>query len=77
MSFEIGEDVDTIKHMWAFNMPCALLINGGREYWQQTICQIYKLLYKEESLSVKTSLAAGLIEVANLIDLQDEEQPDS
>jgi hypothetical protein len=39
--------------------------------------QIYKLIYKDDLLSVRTSLAAGLIETADLIDLKDENQHDS
>jgi hypothetical protein len=32
-----GDDIETIKHMWAFNMPCVLLINGGQKYWDNCI----------------------------------------
>jgi len=29
-SNDAGEDMEAVKQNWAFNMPCALLINGGR-----------------------------------------------
>jgi len=48
-----GEDIEMVKHMWAFNMPCILLINGGREYWTTQIQPVYKLLFKDELVSVR------------------------
>lgn len=43
-----GDDIEIIKHMWAFNMPCVLLINGGQAYWDTCIQPIYKMIYQDE-----------------------------
>ena len=59
--------------MWAFNMPCLLLVNGGRPFWLAKAKQIYKLISKDILLSVRKSLAASLVEIARLLDLKDEE----
>ena len=58
--------------MWAFNMPCLLLVNGGKKYWTSHMKDIYKNLFKEILLGVRKSLAAGLIEIAKLIDLKEQ-----
>lgn len=58
--------------MWAFNLPCMLLVNDGQAYWSLRLKDVFKLLYKDMLLSVRKSIAAGLIEVAKLIDLVDE-----
>jgi len=67
-----GEDIEMVKHMWAFNMPCILLINGGREYWTTQIQPVYKLLFKDELVSVRQSLAAGLLEVGKMLELEED-----
>ena len=66
------DDLDRIKEMWAFNLPCVLLVNGGSEYWRKSLCEIYKLLYKDILLCVRKSLSASLCDVASLIDLKDD-----
>ena len=58
--------------MWAFNLPCILMVNGGKAYWKSTVKPIYQELYKDILLNVRKSLAASLIEVAKLIDLKDD-----
>jgi len=35
------DDLDRIKEMWAFNMPCVLMVNGGAEYWRKSLKEIY------------------------------------
>ena len=76
-NIEPEDDVSTVKHMWAFNLPCALLVNGGRKYWREQIFPIYQILYKDHFISVRKSLSAGLIEVAKMLELQDESHSDS
>jgi hypothetical protein len=53
--------------MWAFNMPCILLVNGGKKYWKSNLKEVYKGFYKDILLGVRKSLAASLIEIAKLI----------
>lgn len=67
------DQIDKVKEMWAFNMPCLLLVNGGRPFWIAKAKQIYKLISKDILLSVRKSLAASLVEIARLLDLKDEE----
>lgn len=57
------EDMDKIKQSWAYNMPCVLLINGGKQYWDSRIRQIYDKLYKDVLLSVRKTLASSLLEI--------------
>lgn len=32
-----NDDVDKIKYYWAYHLPCALLINGGLNFWKSHI----------------------------------------
>jgi hypothetical protein len=49
-------------------MPCVLLVNGNKQW--KTLRPIYDLLVKENSvISVQKSMAAGLIQIAKLLDL--------
>lgn len=63
------DEADKIKEQWAFNMPCVLLVNG-RDYWVAKLKSVYELIYKDMLISVRKSLAAGLIELARLIDVK-------
>ena len=47
MSSTALDEHDKIKEMWAFNLPCMLLVNEGREFWVSTGRDIYKVLYKD------------------------------
>ena len=33
MSSTALDEHDKIKEMWAFNLPCMLLVNKGRDFW--------------------------------------------
>lgn len=35
------EDVDKIKYYWAYNMPCAILVNGGQKFWNSHLKNVY------------------------------------
>lgn len=50
--------------MWAFHLPCVLMINGP-EYWAH-LKPIYEQIYLENSLNIKKSLASSLLEVAKI-----------
>jgi hypothetical protein len=58
------DDTEKIKEMWAFHLPCILLIQKS-EYWSR-LKPIYQELYTDISPVVKKSLAASLIEVAKI-----------
>lgn len=53
MNSDGQDDVEMIKHMWAFNMPCVLLVNGAKDYWQFRMQPIYAKLYKDELTQVR------------------------
>jgi hypothetical protein len=64
-----SDDIEVVKQMWAFNMPCIVLINGKREYWTSKISALFMTLMKDEMVSVRISLSAGLLEVTKLLNL--------
>ena len=47
------------------------MVNGGQKYWAKHLRKIYHVLYKDILLNVRKSLAAGLVEIAKLLDLKD------
>ena len=47
------------------------MVNGGQKYWKSHLKEIYQALYKDILLNVRKSLAAGLVEIAKLLDLKD------
>ena len=60
------DEMDRVKEMWAFNLPCILMING-KSYWKSHAKSIYQVLYTDILLGVRKSLAASLIEIAKLL----------
>ena len=45
-SFMVNEDsTDKLKEMWAFNLPCALLVNT-KDYWPK-LKPIYEEIYRD------------------------------
>ena len=74
MSSTALDEHDKIKEMWAFNLPCMLLVNGKRKFWNEVGRDIYKTLYKDILIKIRISLAASLLEVAKLIDLKDQSE---
>jgi len=71
-----ADDIEIVKQMWAFNMPCVLLINGKREYWNSKLGSLFTTLMNDEMVSVRQSLSAGLLEVTKLLNLN-ADLPDS
>lgn len=64
-----NDDVDKIKYYWAFYSGCALLINGGEDYWLSTLKPIYEKLYKDLQINVRKTLASSLVEVMKQVDM--------
>lgn len=69
-----NEDVDKIKYYWAYNLPCALLVNGKNKFWLGHLKQFYILLYKDILLNLRTTVSASFKEVIELIDFTDLEE---
>lgn len=63
-SFSGDDDSDKIKEMWAYHLPCVLLILQ-KPFWP-TLRPIYSFLLADSQLAVKKSLASSLLEVATL-----------
>ena len=72
MSSTALDEHDKMKEMWAFNMPCMLLVNNGRLFWTDTARDVYKMLYKDVLIKIRVSLAASLIEIVKLINLKED-----
>lgn len=65
-----NDDVDKIKYYWAYYIPCSLLLNGGNKFWEMKIRDIFSRLYKDVLVNVRKSLAAGMIEIMKLVDME-------
>ncbi len=65
-----NDDVDKIKYYWAYYIPCSLLLNGGNQFWETKIRDIFSRLYKDVLVNVRKSLAAGMIEIMKLVDME-------
>lgn len=63
------DDVDKIKYYWAYNMPCAILVNGGQKFWNTHLKNIYELLIKDVLINTSTSMAAGFKEIIEILDI--------
>lgn len=63
------EDVDKIKYYWAYNMPCAIMVNGGQKFWKSHLKNVYDQLYKDVVVNTSTSMAAGFKEIIELLDI--------
>ena len=63
-----ADEVDKVRYYWAYNMPCAVLVNKDDPlFWADHLKPIYELLYKDVLLNVRTALAAGFKEIIQLI----------
>lgn len=69
-----NEDVDKIKYYWAYNLPCALLVNGKNKFWKEHLKQFYVLLYKDILLNLRTTISASFKEIIELIDFNELEE---
>lgn len=64
-----SDDVDKIRYYWAYNLPCAIMVNGGNEFWFQHLKNIYELLYKDILINVRTAMSSGFKEIIELLDI--------
>jgi len=65
-----SDDAEKVKYYWAYNLPCALLVNGRQKFWQSHLKGIHSMLYKDSQLNVRTAMSAGFKEVIDLLDIQ-------
>ena len=63
------DDVDKVRYYWAYNMPCAILVNGGQKFWFDHLKNIYELIYKDILINVRTTMSAGFKEIIELLDI--------
>lgn len=63
------DDVDKIKYYWAYNMPCAIMVNGGQKFWFSHLKSVYEVLYKDILINTRTTMSAGFKEVIELLDI--------
>jgi hypothetical protein len=64
-----SDDVDKVKYYWAYNMPCAILVNGGQAFWFAHLKSIYEILYKDMLINVRTAMSSGFKEIIELLDI--------
>lgn len=60
-----NDESEKIKEMWAYHLPCVLLVNQKVNYWSR-LKPIYVEIYTDLSLKVKKSLVAGLYETCKI-----------
>lgn len=63
------DDVDKVKYYWAYNLPCALLVNGKSIFWFSHIKNIYEMLYKDVLINLRTTIAASFKDVIELLEI--------
>ena len=63
------DDIDKIKYYWAYNMPCALLVNGKSKYWFASLKNIYEILYKDILINLRTSISSSFKEIIEILEI--------
>ena len=63
------DDIDKIKYYWAYNMPCALMVNGKSKYWFASLKNVYEILFKDILINLRTSVSASFKEIIELLDI--------
>jgi len=63
------DDIDKVKYYWAYNMPCAILVNQGQKFWFTHLKNIYELLYKDILINVRVTMSSGFKEIIELLDI--------
>lgn len=49
-----SDDIDKVRYYWAYNMPCAILVNGSsNQFWNDNLKNIYEMLHKDILLNVR------------------------
>jgi hypothetical protein len=70
-----SDDVDKIKYYWAYNMPCALMVNDPK-FWKSHLRNVYELLYKDILINIRTTMSSSFKEVIELVKIEQMEKED-
>ena len=68
------DDVDKVKYYWAYNLPCALMVNRKANFWFSHMKNIYQMLYKDVLINLRTTLASSFKEVIQILDINSMEE---
>jgi hypothetical protein len=58
------DETEKIKEMWAYHMPCVLLVQKV-DYWPK-LKIIYQDIFMDISVTIKKSLASSLLEITKI-----------
>ena len=61
-----SDDVDKIKYYWAYNMPCAIMVNPAL-FWKSHLRNVYELLYKDILINIRTTMSSSFKEIIELV----------
>jgi hypothetical protein len=64
-----SDDNDKVMYHWAYNLPCALLVNGRNKFWFDHIKTIYEMLRKETAMNLRVSLACSFKELISILEI--------
>ena len=57
------------RYYWAYNIPCALLVNGKSKYWFSSLKNVYEILYKDILINLRTSISASFKEIIEILEI--------
>ena len=70
-----SDDVDKIKYYWAYNMPCAIMVNSA-PFWKSHLRNVYELLYKDILINIRTTMSSSFKEIIELVQIEKMEKED-
>ena len=70
-----SDDVDKIKYYWAYNMPCAIMVNDPK-FWKSNLRNVYELLYKDILINIRSTMSSSFKEVIELVKIEQMEKED-
>ena len=70
-----SDDVDKIKYYWAYNMPCAIMVNPAL-FWKSHLRNVYELLYKDILINIRTTMSSSFKEIIELVQIEKMEKDD-
>ena len=67
--------MDKIKYYWAYNMPCAIMVNPA-PFWKSHLRNVYELLYKDILINIRTTMSSSFKEIIELVQIEKMEKDD-
>ena len=64
------DDIDKVKYYWAYNMPCALMVNGKQRFWFDHIKPFYEMLYQDILLNIRTTVSSSFKELITILEIE-------